>query len=102
MRILRIIGGIALTVVAIPLALIGAAIGRKGRKCTPAELASELKELAAGDMSFWDQLECVPLRDPRLEAIRQEAMAVDLPFREEDCVLLRRLAVKATALPLQS
>ena len=102
MRLLRAIGVIALTIVALPLAIIGGVIGRKGRESTPNELASELSELARGDMSGWDDLECGgPFRDPRLEAIRQEAMAVELPFREEDRALLARLAAKAHALQSQ-
>jgi hypothetical protein len=97
MRLLPAIGIVALIVAAIPLAIISGIFSRS-RKCTPRELASELNELAAGEMGGWDQLECVPIKDPRLEAIRQEAMAVHLPFREEDHQLLKHLAAKAAAL----
>jgi hypothetical protein len=97
MKLLRALGAIALGVASLPFALV-AGIGFRGRTCTPKELALELEGLAAGDMSYWDQLECVRLKDPRLEAIRQEAMAVNLPFREEDQNLLRRLAARAAAL----
>jgi hypothetical protein len=95
--LLRAIGGVALTVVAIPVALI-AGIRFKDRKCSPEKLASELKALAAGDMSYWDQLESVSIRDQRLEAIRQEAMAVALPFRPSDRAKLVELALRAEAL----
>ena len=97
MRLLRAIGGIALAIAALPLAVI-AGILFKRRKCTPEEMASELNELAAGNMNGWDRLESVPIKDPRLEAIRKEAMAVCLPFRSEDRALLRHLAAKAGSL----
>ena len=84
---------------AFKLAIIGGLLGREGRKTTPAELASKLGALASNDLSGWDQLECGGrFQDPRLEAIRQEAKAVELPFWEEDRALLARLAARAAAL----
>jgi hypothetical protein len=98
MRQIRTTGLIALSIAALPLILIAAIFFRKNRKCAPKELALELNQLAAGDMDGWDEMECVQIEDPRLEAIRQEAMAVHLPFRAEDRQLLTRLASKAAAL----
>jgi hypothetical protein len=100
MGLLRILGKVALLTVALPLALI-AGLFFKGRKCGPEELASELRALAKGDMSYWDRLECVPLKDPRLEPIRQEALKVDLPFGPADPAKLMALADRAAALERQ-
>jgi hypothetical protein len=91
------LGKIALIIAALPIALF-AGLFLKGRKCTPEELALELRRLAEGDMSGWDELECVPLKDRRLESIRQEATKVELPLRAQDQATLKALAEKAEAL----
>ncbi len=103
--LLRGIGIAALLIIAVPLFLIIviplaliSKIWFKGRKCTPEELAYELDEIAAGRMDGWDQIECVPLADTRLEAIRGEAMWVNLPLLESDKAKLTLLAAKARAL----
>src|ERR1051326_8246879 len=97
MRLVRAVGIVAIAIITLPWAVVGGLFSKK-RDCTPEELASELKELAAGKMSGWDQLECVRIKDPRLESIRQEAMAVELPFRQEDRELLAYLATKVALL----
>jgi hypothetical protein len=83
-------------VVAFPFALVAGLVS-KGRKSTPEEFAALLKRLASGTEGErdWDELESVPLRDNRLEALRQEAVRV--PMR--DRVSLRVLATKALQLP---
>jgi hypothetical protein len=71
--------------VLIPAALI-AALFDKGRACTPQAFAAELTRLTEGDGPNWDQLwdrvECVRIRDPRLEEIRQEAVKFGPPCRD--------------------
>jgi hypothetical protein len=97
MRFLRAIGIVLLTILALPLAAF-AGVFLKGRTCTPEQLAQELRALAKGDMKGWDRLESVPIKDTRLEALRMEAMKVELPFRPSDRELLAALAQKAEAL----
>jgi hypothetical protein len=46
----------------------------------------------------WDRFECVPIRDQRLEAIRLEAMNVELPLGPKDLRKLGELAARAEAL----
>jgi hypothetical protein len=84
-----------LIIFAIPIALV-AGIFFKGRNCTPAELAADLQKLAdgtEGDMG-WDELESVPLKDPRLEEIRCEAIAF-APPGPADHAKLAELAQRA-------
>ena len=102
MALLRIITVIAIALIALPVALVAGLLGRKGRRCSPQELAQELRQLSEGDMSGWDEFECVPIQDPRLEAIRREAMQVELPLRRSDRVKLAELANRAEALPPQA
>jgi hypothetical protein len=99
MKVLRAIRAVAILAVALPVAIVAGLFLSKGRKCTPEELAADLDEFASGTEGemAWDRLESVPILDPRLEGIRREAMAVNLPLRAEDRDLLGRLAVKARA-----
>jgi hypothetical protein len=97
LRLLRFAAKV-LIVICFPLAALAAAFLKKTRNCTPQELASDLRELADGKYESWDELECVPIEDPRLEAIRQEAMTVALPFRPEDRIKLAALAQRAEEL----
>ena len=100
-RLLGIICAVVIGAIALPFAIVGG-LFFSTRKCTPQELAAELNALAADDMRWWDGLECGGrIQDPRLEAIRQEAMAVELPFRDQDRALLTRLAAKAAAITPQ-
>jgi len=99
MKVLRAILAVAIVVVALPVALVAGLLS-EGRKCTPEELAADIDEFVSGTEGemAWDRLESVPILDPRLEGIRRESMAVNLPLRAEDRDLLGRLAVKARAL----
>ena len=95
----QLISAIAVAVVTFPFAVMVGLLSEGRRKCTPQQLAGELARLGAGDMSGWDRLECGGrMRDPRLEAIRQEAMAVSLPFRPQDQAKLAELSQKAARL----
>ena len=97
--ILRTIGATALVGILLPVSIV-AGLFSKGRKCAPGELASELEAFAndaEGEMA-WDRLESVPIIDARLEAIRREAMTVNLPLQADDRAKLGRLASKARAL----
>jgi hypothetical protein len=93
------IRAILIVIVAMPFGLIAGLLS-KGRNCTPEELAADLKKLAEGteDEWDWDILESVPIADQRLEAIRQEAIAVNFPPQEAERAKLGRLALKARAL----
>jgi hypothetical protein len=89
-----------LVILLLPVALI-AGLFSKGRKCTPEELASDLKKFADGTDTDgeWDHFESVPIQDPRLETIRLEALrTVHLPLQVEDRAKLAQLSVKAAAL----
>ena len=88
-----------IAIVLLPIAIVASFLP-KGRKCSPAKLAAKLRKFADGTESEWDwdDLECVPIRDPRLEAIRQEAMTVSPPLRAEDRTKLGPLSAKASAL----
>jgi hypothetical protein len=100
-RLLRAIGAVAFVVLALPIGLV-AGLLFKGRNCTPEELAAELQALADGqdDLVDGDRLECVSIKDPRLEAIRQEAVHLIQPVRSEDRPKLGQLAERARALRL--
>ena len=72
----------------------------KGRICTAEELAAELQALAGGrdGQVDCDRLECVPLRDARLEEIRQRAASLIQPIQPENRPKLGQLAADARAL----
>jgi hypothetical protein len=108
LRWLKAIAGVLLIAAMAPIALVVNVslrlFGIKGSKRTADELASTLRRFADGaeDPYDWDDLECGgPIRDPRLEAIRQEAMTVDLPLRPKDRAKLGELAVRAEAVRQQ-
>jgi hypothetical protein len=104
MRWLRPIGVAILVLVAIPVALITGLwqLMRGGADTSPQELAAKLRRMADGrdHRSDWDELECVPLRDARLEAIRQEVLMIDLPLRSEGRLKLVELADRTEMLQL--
>ena len=89
-------------VVLIPVALVAGIWHtiREGANTSPDELAKMLRGVAEeGDKSeYWDELECVNLRDAQLEAIRQEALKVLLPLAPEGRSKLIGLAKRAEAL----
>ena len=99
MILVRAISAILITIVALPFAIIGGLFFRE-RKCTPEVLAADLKALAdgTGDDMAWDNLESVRIADHRHEAIRQEALTVNLPLQPAGREILSRLATKAKAL----
>ena len=93
---LRAIVGIVIAAIVLPFAVIAGLISRRGRNYTAQEMAAQLQRLAQGDMSGWDDLECGgPLRDARLEALRQEAMTVELPLRPQYRAKLADLSLQA-------
>jgi len=100
-RLLRAVGAVALVIFALPIALVaGLFFKGKGRNCTPEELAAELQALADDQDGLvdGDRLECVPIKDSRLEAIRREAVYLIQPVRFEDRPKLAQLAERARAL----
>lgn len=99
MYLLWDIRAILIVIVAMPFGLIAGLLS-KGRNCSPEELAADLKKLAEGTENErdWDRLESVPIADQRLEAIRQEAIAINFPPQEADRATLGRLATKAKVL----
>ena len=99
MRWLRFIGATALVIVALPVAVVGGLLS-KGRNCTAQEFAADLQELSDGNDESWDRLESVPIKDSHLEAIRQEALKVNLPLRAEDRAKLGGLAARIRTLGL--
>jgi hypothetical protein len=99
---LRAIGAVALTLFALPFALVAGLFSRP-RTCTPEELASDLRKIAAGTSEMaWDNLESVPIADLHLEAIRKQAMTIKLPVGPDGIAQLERLAAKAEALSAQT
>jgi hypothetical protein len=103
MRWLRHIGAVALVVALLPVA-IGSSVWhaiRGGADTTPEEFAKILRGASEGGSPsdvYWDELDCVNLRDARLEAIRHEASKVSLPVTPEGRVRLMQLAEEAEAL----
>jgi len=102
MRLLRKIGATAIAIIALPIATI-AGLFSKGRNCTPIQLAADLRELSEGRKGAygWDEMECVPLKDPRLEAIRLEAIRMAWSLKPEDLLKLKEFADRAEAIPAQ-
>jgi len=99
MRYLRIAGATLLAIIAFPFAILARLIS-KGRDCTAEELATELQALADGrDNSVdCDRLECVPIKNSRLEEIRREAALLIQPMRPENRPKLGRLVARARTL----
>lgn len=99
---MRRIGAAFLVVALLPVALVAGIWHtiRGGANTVPDELAKKLRAVAEeGDHSrYWDELECVNLRDAQLEAIRQETLKVALPLTPEGRSKLIRLAEQAEAL----
>jgi hypothetical protein len=71
---------------------------RGGANTTPDELAEILRGASEDRHPYWDDLECVNLRETRLEAIRQEALKVAVPLTPEGRSKLIRLAEQAEAI----
>jgi uncharacterized protein YciW len=94
---LRIALAISLIVIALPAAIFARIFFNQDRDCSADEFASRLERLALGSEGpyDWDELESEPLQDPRLEEIRQAAMALAFPPSNEDRAILRQLAARA-------
>jgi hypothetical protein len=97
---LRAIGVVFLVILALPVALIGGLwqtiMG--GASTSSKELAAMLRKVAKGRGNWddgWDELDSVPLRDDRLEAVRLEACKVPLPLTSEGRLKLVQLAERA-------
>lgn len=107
LRWLRHVGAVTLVVALLPVAAVASAWHaiRCGADVTPEELAEMLRGACEGGRLpidvYWDELECVNLRDPQLEAIRQEALKVVLPLTLDGCARLMELAKQAEALVSQ-
>ena len=88
----------------LPMALVAGLIGgKKTKDRTPEDVAGFIENLldGTGGESDWDEFECVPITDPRLEAIRQRAGRAGPP--NPDVEELRRLASEArNRMPRQS
>ncbi len=82
-----------------PFALIASILGGKA-KLTADDVADELRKFLheEGGPWDWDDLVSVPIKDPRLEAIRRRAAAIHDPASEEAAVLLRGLLAEAETL----
>jgi len=87
--------------VLIPIALVGSLLTSLGffkDDLKPAELARYLRDLIEdnGDEGAWDHFESMKLKDPLLEAIRQEAAMARPPNADSD--KLRECLARAEAL----
>ncbi|HMI97736.1 MAG TPA: hypothetical protein VK479_14575 [Micropepsaceae bacterium] len=84
--LLRLTAGIAVAALVFPLVVLIQfplwLFGLQRAKRTPQEVAAYLKDFMDGteDDYDWDDFEAVPIKDPRLDAIRKEAMSVKLPI----------------------
>src|SRR5438105_7167714 len=83
--LLRLTFGIVVAAIITPLVLIIQfplrLFGLHRAKRTPEELAAQVRSMRDGTLGQgWDEFECVPIKDPRLEEIRLEALSVRLPL----------------------
>lgn len=69
-----------------------------GANTTPREFAEILRGVSEDHHPARDELECVDLRDARLENIRQEALKISEPLTPGDRSKLIELAERAEAL----
>lgn len=88
------------TIVLTPVALV---VGiwfkiRGGADTTPRELAEILRGASEDRHPAWDELECVDIRDARLETVRQEALKVSVPLTPDARLKLIELSERAEAL----
>jgi hypothetical protein len=73
-------------------------LGLHRAKRTPEELSVFLRGLRDGTLTNrqWDEFECLPIKDPKLEAIRKEALAVRLPIDEGGRSKIAKLLTRLT------
>ena len=91
--------GIALVVAAVPFALVATLFSRPKQR-TAADVAKFLGDFAeeTGDDYDWDDLTSIPIADPALEALRQEAEMIQLPITPEGRKTLASLRARAEAM----
>ncbi|WP_300115475.1 hypothetical protein [Sphingobium sp.] len=67
---------------------------------SPQEVARYLREFldGTGNEGDWDYFTSTKIADPRLNDIRERALALDLPFGDEEAALLDGLAREAESL----
>lgn len=84
---------ILLAPIALPIAILGGLFG-KTRGRTPDEVVAFLRDFidGTGGEWDWDEFECVPITDPRLEAIRKMATTPGADLRQ---VLAQAEAIRA-------
>src|SRR5258708_2518784 len=84
--LLRLTAGIAVAALVFPFVVLIQfplwLFGLQSAKRTPHEVAAYLKDFmdGTGNDYDWDDFEAVPIKDPRLDEIRKEAMSVKLPI----------------------
>lgn len=91
--------GIALVVLAVPVALLAGLFARPKTR-TAEEVLGYLRDFAqgAGTDRDWDDFTSVPIADPALEALRCEAAMIALPLTPEDRKTLDSLRARAEAM----
>jgi hypothetical protein len=102
-RTLATAGKVILVALIVPVALVVTAVtallGIKAKR-TPAEVASVLRDFADGKANgmAWDDFTSVPIADPRLEDIRNRALAIELPATDDGMKALRLLQAEVERL----
>ena len=98
--IVALVVGIVMLPLLIPLAIYKLLFGvMKDRSAE--DVVDDLECLLSDDVESdhaWDNLESVPFEEPRLEAIRKEALSVATPLDEAGRAVLAGLLVRAKAL----
>jgi len=91
---------LALAPVALLLGAVQKITGSGKADLTPNQAASYIRDFisGAGGAWDWDDFTSVPIRDPILECIRQEAEMVQLPATDEGFAKLRGLLARAEAM----
>ena len=95
-RVIQGWAAVLLAPIALPIALIaGLWPGKRTVDRTPADVAGFLRDFAEGTGGDWDwdEFECVPITDPRLDAIRRRAIKAGPPH--PNLGALRLLAAEA-------
>ena len=98
----RVIEGwsaVLLAPIALPIALIVQQLsGKRAVHRTPEDVAGFLRDFVdgTGGKWDWDEFECLPISDPRLDAIRRRAVKAGPP--NPDMEKLRSLASEALSL----
>jgi hypothetical protein len=92
--IVGMVAGLVLLPIALPVVLLSRLFER-GVDLTREEVASYIRSgLNPRDDGRWDDLEKIRIRDPRLEDIRRQALAVKFPLNEVDRNKLQALLLQ--------